>query len=772
MWRPGRPTRGRTGTSPRPWRGRRCSWSSANRPRPRPPSKPPSPRPAGAGDQTAALARLADAKRALAAAASPAPAPAAPPVARRGGLLDGPLLADDDPAADDPAAPEPDPDANEAADPAAVAAAPSEPDPADPAPAPVAAADSAADGVKIVRVDPGIGPDPAETPAAPAADPASLPPADARDAGRAVRAAGDLPTAAAVVAALDRFAAARRLDDGAAEVLAAAREEFRPRAAAGEVRSGRDWVAPADRDARRRAAADAVAGGLAGLETGNLAAARELFEAASEADPDGILGDLWLGAGYTLGGALWDASRARGQAIAGAKDHFEEVLRRRPDHVGALNNLALAEWKLNDVRAAVRAWTEAAEIAPASRQLVQNVGRANRLAGSGVVPVGRRESRELAELYVTLSAAATGARFDDGTGWLVMPPVDPRAVEASGPEPLPSGPARGGDPADGGAVTVASGTGFCVAPGYVLTNRHVAVPGEELAGAGGPLRRYDRLAVAGADGAERTAELVAVSSDRDLALLRCDGLDAVPIPLAVGPPRLAADVLALGYPRPGVLGGGLKTTRGVITGLPAGQADGMLLFDAAVNPGNSGGPVCGRDGAAAAIATKIFLIDQGLSAGVTAADARRFLSAALPVRVGLPDPSAGSPGEWADVAEAVGPGVVRVLCGLRPDRLDRGLAAAGNDGPAGGGGTGPASGWEDRTCPVCLGGNEVRCGRDGCRRGAVNEARRVVTGYNRLTESPIYATKNYKVKCPTCDGSGTVRCPHCRVRIPGVDPGL
>ena len=306
----------------------------------------------------------------------------------------------------------------------------------------MAAAGSAADGVTIVRVDPATGPDPAETAAAPAADPASLPPADARDAGRAVRAAEDLPTAAAVVAALDRFAAARRLDDRAAEILEGAREEFRPRAAAGEVRSGRDWVAPAERDARRRAAADAVAGGLAGLETGNLSAARELFEEASDADPDGILGDLWLGAGYTLGGALWDASRARGQAIAGAKDHFEEVLRRRPDHVGALNNLALAEWKLNDVRAAVRAWTEAAEIAPASRQLVQNVGRANRLAGSGVVPVGRRESRELAELYMTLSAAATGATFDDGTGWLVMPPVDPRAVESPGPEPPPAETAR------------------------------------------------------------------------------------------------------------------------------------------------------------------------------------------------------------------------------------------------------------------------------------------------------------------------------------------
>ena len=768
----------------------------------------------GAADSTAALALLAEAKRRLAADARAS----APQIVARSGPA-GSLAAGDSPVPlgggfagtngfaglgkrPAPAAPDRD-------------AAPAPNSEAGPEPivrgdagaggGAVGATEVDADGVTIVRLDPaGDGDRDAATPSAePGAavpEPAERPAADARDVFAAVREAESLPTAAAALAALQRFAAGRDTagDEDAARLLDEAVDEFAPRAAAGLVRSGRDWIAPAERLARRNAAAAAVDAGQAALEVGNLSAAREQFEEASDADPDGILGDLWLGTGYALAGPLWDGAKARAQALTGARDHFAEALRRRPDHVGALNNLALAEWKLGDVRSALKAWTTAAEVAPASRQLVQNVGRANRLVGIGLTSASRRDARQLGELYATLSnasAAAGGNAHDDETGWLVMPPVDPVAeLAAEAPaeprDPAPSrepGPDRGRNLPDllpgeeegglgSGAVTVAFGSGFCVAPGYVLTNRHVVVPGggelAEPAGARGGARRYDLLEVAADDGLPLIARLVALSPDRDLALLYSPGLDVPVVPLADAPPRLADDLLALGYPRPGVLGGGLKTTRGVVTGLPAGQADGMLLFDAAVNPGNSGGPVCTSDGAAAAVATKIFLIDQGLSAGVTAADARRFLAVALPreLRDALPAPPANPAGDgWADVAESVGPGVVRVLCGVLPDRLNSGFAAAptpdGRPDPAAAG----PRGWEDRSCPVCLGGGTVRCGRDGCRRGQISVTRPVRTG-TKIDGRPIFSNITKRYACPTCDGAGAVRCSHCRV--PGLDPNL
>ena len=607
--------------------------------------------------------------------------------------------------------------------------------------------------------------------------------ADDREAVVAVKEANRQGSAAEAVAALDRFEQARALEDDAVRLIEEARADLAPHVAAGRVRSGKDWVRPADRNSRRRRAAEAVRAGVLSLEVGNLAAARMQFEEAASSDPDGILGDLWLGTGYTLAGPLWDAAAARGAAIAGARKHFREALGRRPDHVAALNNLALAEWKAGDVRSALRSWKKAAEAAPGSPQLVQNVGRANMLIGTGLAgAVSRRESRGLADLYADLAAA--GGRHTATVGWLVMPPVDSLAIhlDRTGVAFDPAGefnrPGDAGGEGDSdelggfGPIDVAFGSGFCVAPGYVLTNRHVALPGGE---AGEPDfgRRYDRLAVS-AGGVEFEADLIALSSDRDLALLYAPGLNARPVPLAANPPRLAEDVLALGYPRPGVLGGGLKTTRGVVAGLPAGQADGMLLFDAAVNPGNSGGPVCTAGGAVAAVASKIFLLDQGLSAGVTASDADRFLRAALPAadRAGLPprvSPGAtAGGGDWADVAEAVGGSVVQVLCGLRPDRADSGFADSSEfAGPSGPGG----EGWEDRSCPVCLGGGEHGCPRDNCVKGKIQVKREVQVGYNRLAKRPIMATKSFPEPCQTCRGTDFVPCGHCVARN-GVDPAL
>ncbi len=126
------------------------------------------------------------------------------------------------------------------------------------------------------------------------------------------------------------------------------------------------------------------------------------------------------------------------------------------------------------------------------------------------------------------------------------------------------------------------GTGFVVSDdGYVISNWHV------VSGA-------DNLTVIMADGDERAAELVGEDRVSDLAVLRIEG--DVPATVALGDSATlqpGQPVLALGSP----LGTFTNTvTRGVISGLGrtipgAGLYTDLVQHDAAVNPGNSGGPL-------------------------------------------------------------------------------------------------------------------------------------------------------------------------------------
>lgn len=126
------------------------------------------------------------------------------------------------------------------------------------------------------------------------------------------------------------------------------------------------------------------------------------------------------------------------------------------------------------------------------------------------------------------------------------------------------------------------GTGFVVSDdGYVISNSHV-------------VSDADSLTVIMADGDERPAELVGQDDVSDLAVLRIEG--DIPATVPLGDSTLlqpGQPVLALGSP----LGSFTNTvTRGVISGLGrtipgAPLYTDLVQHDAAVNPGNSGGPL-------------------------------------------------------------------------------------------------------------------------------------------------------------------------------------
>ncbi len=136
--------------------------------------------------------------------------------------------------------------------------------------------------------------------------------------------------------------------------------------------------------------------------------------------------------------------------------------------------------------------------------------------------------------------------------------------------------------------------------GTILTNLHV------VAGAG-------RLTVTFYDGMESEAEVVAVQPENDLAVIRAKQIpDDLPAATLGSSLRLQPgdDVVAVGFP----FGIGPSVSAGVVSGLNRGfrSADGkrkltrLIQFDAAVNPGNSGGPLVTMDGEVVGIVTAIF----------------------------------------------------------------------------------------------------------------------------------------------------------------------
>ena len=128
------------------------------------------------------------------------------------------------------------------------------------------------------------------------------------------------------------------------------------------------------------------------------------------------------------------------------------------------------------------------------------------------------------------------------------------------------------------------GSGFIVTKdGYILTNRHV-------------VDRARRVKVRTEDGV-LPAQVVAKDSHSDLALIKVDG-SFVPATLAADETaRLGQTVFTVGFPMPEVQGFSPKVTKGVISSLNGVQDDvHTYQIDAAVQPGNSGGPLADERG--------------------------------------------------------------------------------------------------------------------------------------------------------------------------------
>lgn len=128
------------------------------------------------------------------------------------------------------------------------------------------------------------------------------------------------------------------------------------------------------------------------------------------------------------------------------------------------------------------------------------------------------------------------------------------------------------------------GSGFGVTPeGHVLTNYHV------IAKANGVFVKTEQEYM--------SARVVSVDETNDLALLK---VEKPLIPVSFAPDRnarLGQTVFTVGFPMPSLQGFSPKVTKGVISALKGLQDDSRLYqIDAAVQPGNSGGPLSDESG--------------------------------------------------------------------------------------------------------------------------------------------------------------------------------
>jgi S1-C subfamily serine protease len=157
---------------------------------------------------------------------------------------------------------------------------------------------------------------------------------------------------------------------------------------------------------------------------------------------------------------------------------------------------------------------------------------------------------------------------------------------------------QGQNPDDEDSVGVGSGV-VINDSGEILTALHVVADAAEIE-------------IVFSDGTEAKAEIIAAEPENDIALLHPSRPPELIVPAILGNPnamRIGDETYAVGNP----LGLAGSMSAGVISGfdrsLPLDDGnqklEGLIQFDAAVNPGNSGGPLLNRYGQVIGIVTAL-----------------------------------------------------------------------------------------------------------------------------------------------------------------------
>lgn len=328
------------------------------------------------------------------------------------------------------------------------------------------------------------------------------------------------------------------------------------------------WISGEERTKLLKRVEDLVNDAIRAEESNTLAAIKK-YEEAVKLYPNSFEAHFRLGYFYLVKGG----NKKYDQAIKS----LEQAVRVLPNSPEALTNLAIAYSFRDRHEQAVLTAYRAVKVED-SKELVENLlacfnvaPRAMQYNNNKVRPV-MEEAKVLANKY-GISGAPGSFHY--------LPPGYAKQKRGGGDE-------GGGDDNQGPPGVAGNGTGFFItADGYIMTNEHVAKPG-------------DYLMVRLSDGTEKLAKRVCIDDEQDIAILKIVVDKPMPfIPLApYDAPKIGADVAVLGFPLLSMFGlnSSLKITRGIVTAYDANQPQADVTVDAQVNPGNSGGPMVDKHG--------------------------------------------------------------------------------------------------------------------------------------------------------------------------------
>ena len=172
-------------------------------------------------------------------------------------------------------------------------------------------------------------------------------------------------------------------------------------------------------------------------------------------------------------------------------------------------------------------------------------------------------------------------------------------------------------PDDDKIVPAGSGSGFFVSKdGHAITNYHV-IEGCDI----------NKLSF---KGSQTEVKVLAVDKVNDIAILKSNAKPDVIFPVSNEDVSLLEDVIVAGFPLGERLSSAIKTNKGVVTSL-AGAGDNYSFFqtDAAINSGNSGGPIVNQKGNVVGIAVATWVEEgvQGVHFGIKSSTLKTFASA-------------------------------------------------------------------------------------------------------------------------------------------------